>query len=154
MSKINNIEVFFLEYPFPKKINYRYSAGVVENMIVPIIKITDNKGEYGLGEVTHGQFTHKPIIGLVQHFKDLLKGTNIENINQAWENMYGSSVFWNREGIGIGVMGGINIAMYDLLGKKLKQPVYQLLGGINKEKIRIYASNGLFESSNELIKDA
>ena len=154
MSKINNIEVFFLEYPFPKKINYRYSAGVVENMIVPIIKITDNKGEYGLGEVTHGQFTHKPIIGLVKHFKDLLKGTDIENINQAWENMYGSSVFWNREGIGIGVMGGINIAMYDLLGKKLKQPVYQLLGGINKDKIRIYASNGLFESSNELIKDA
>ena len=154
MSKINNIEVFFLEYPFPKKINYRYSAGVVENMIVPIIKITDNKGEYGIGEVTHGQFTHKPIIGLVQHFKDLLMGTDIENINQAWENMYGSSVFWNREGIGIGVMGGINIAMYDLLGKKLKQPVYQLLGGVNKEKIRIYASNGLFESSNELIKDA
>ena len=154
MSKMNNIEVFFLEYPFPKKLNYKYSAGLVENMIVPVIKITDDKGEYGLGEVTHGQFTHKPIIGLVEHFKDLLKGTDIENINQAWENMYGSGVFWNREGIGIGVMGGINIAMYDLLGKKLKLPVYQLLGGVNKDKIRIYASNGLFESSNELIKDA
>ena len=154
MAKIKNIEVFFLEYPFPKKLNYKYSAGLVENMIVPVIKITDDKGEYGLGEVTHGQFTHKPIIGLVEHFKDLLKGTDIENINQAWENMYGSGVFWNREGIGIGVMGGINIAMYDLLGKKLKLPVYQLLGGVNKDKIRIYASNGLFESSNELIKDA
>ena len=73
MSKIKNIEIFFLEYPFPKKLNYKYSAGVVENMIVPVIKVTDNKGEYGLGEVTHGQFTHKPIIGLVEHFKDLLK---------------------------------------------------------------------------------
>ena len=154
MAKIKNIEVFFLEYNFPKKLNYKYSAGVVENMIVPVIKVTDNKGDYGLGEVTHGQFTHKPIIGLVEHFRDLLKETDVENINHAWEKMYGSSVFWNREGIGIGVMGGINIAMYDLLGKKLKQPVYQLLGGINKEKIRIYASNGLFESSNELIKDA
>ena len=145
MAKIKNIEVFFLEYNFPKKLNYKYSAGVVENMIVPVIKVTDNKGDYGLGEVTHGQFTHKPIIGLVEHFRDLLKETDVENINHAWEKMYGSSVFWNREGIGIGVMGGINIAMYDLLGKKLKQPVYQLLGGINKEKIRIYASNGLFE---------
>tara|TARA_Y100001970_G_scaffold291975_1_gene431323 strand:+ start:1566 stop:2744 length:1179 start_codon:yes stop_codon:yes gene_type:complete len=154
MAKIKNIEVFFLEYNFPKKLNYKYSAGVVENMIVPVIKVTDNKGDYGLGEVTHGQFTHKPIIGLVEHFRDLLKETDVENINHAWEKMYGSSVFWNREGIGIGVMGGINIAMYDLLGKKLKQPVYQLLGGINKEKIRIYASNGLFESGNALIKDA
>jgi L-alanine-DL-glutamate epimerase-like enolase superfamily enzyme len=154
MAKIKNIEIFFLEYPFPKKLNYKYSAGVVENMIVPVIKVIDNEGDYGLGEVTHGQFTHKPIIGLIKHFNDLLKGTDIENINQAWENMYGSSVFWNREGIGIGVMGGINIAMYDLLGKKLKQPVYKLLGGVTKEKIRIYASNGLFESSKELIQDA
>jgi len=154
MAKIKNIEIFFLEYPFPKKLNYKYSAGVVENMIVPVIKVIDNEGDYGLGEVTHGQFTHKPIIGLINHFNDLLNGTDIENINQAWENMYGSSVFWNREGIGIGVMGGINIAMYDLLGKKLKQPVYKLLGGVTKEKIRIYASNGLFESSKELIQDA
>ena len=135
MAKIKNIEIFFLEYPFPKKLNYKYSAGLVENMIVPIIKVTDNEDDYGLGEVTHGQFTHKPIIGLVDHFNALLKGTDIENINQAWENMYGSSVFWNREGVGIGVMGGINIAMYDLLGKKLQQPVYKLLGGVTKEKI-------------------
>ena len=154
MATIKKIEIFFLEYPFPKKLNYKYSAGVVENMIVPVIKVTDNENDYGLGEVTHGQFTHKPIIGLVNHFNDLLKGTDIENINQAWENMYGSSVFWNREGVGIGAMGGINIAMYDLLGKKLKQPVYKLLGGVTKEKIRIYASNGLFESSKELIQDA
>ena len=68
--------------------------------------------------------------------------------------MYGSSVFWNREGIGIGVMGGINLAMYDLLGKRMKMPVYKILGGIQKEKIRIYASNGLFDNSKQLLEDA
>ena len=154
MSQINNIEIFFLEYPFPKHLNYKYSGGVVENMIVPIIRVTDSDGEYGIGEVTHGQFTHQPLIGLVKHFNDLLLGSEINNINQAWEKMYGSSLFWNRQGIGIGVMGGINIAMYDLLGKKLKVPVYQLLGGLNKEKIRIYASNGLFDNSDQLLEDA
>ena len=154
MSQINNIEIFFLEYPFPKHLNYKYSGGVVENMIVPVIRVTDSDGEYGIGEVTHGQFTHQPLIGLVKHFNDLLLGLEINNINQAWEKMYGSSLFWNRQGIGIGVMGGINIAMYDLLGKKLKVPVYQLLGGLNKEKIRIYASNGLFDNSNQLLEDA
>ena len=154
MSKIENIEIFFLEYPFPKHLNYQYSGGLVENMIVGVIKITDSDGTYGLGEVTHAQFTHKPIIGLVEHFKNILIGLEIGKINNAWEKMYGSSVFWNREGIAIGVMGGINIAMYDLLGKKLKLPVYQLIGGLVKEKIKIYASNGLFESSEDLIKDA
>ena len=154
MSKIKKIEIFFLEYPFPKKLNYKYSAGVVENMIVPVVKLTDNYNNYGLGEITHGQFTHEPIIGLIKHFSNLLKNSNSENINQAWEKMYGSSVFWNREGIGIGVMGGINLAMYDLLGKRMKMPVYKLLGGIQKEKIRIYASNGLFDNSKQLLEDA
>ena len=50
-------------------------------------------------------------------------------------------------------MGGINIALYDLLGKNLKVPVYQLIGGLNKTKIRIYASNGLFDNKDQLIVD-
>ena len=154
MSKIKKIEIFFLEYPFPKKLNYKYSAGIVENMIVPVVKLTDSNNNYGLGEITHGQFTHEPIIGLIKHFSDLLKNSETENINQAWEKMYGSSVFWNREGIGIGVMGGINIAMYDLLGKRMQIPTYKLLGGVQKEKIRIYASNGLFDNSRQLLEDA
>ncbi len=154
MSKIKNIEVFFLEYPFPKELNYKYSGGLVENMIVAIIKVTDSNNNYGIGEVTHGQFTHQPIIGLTKHFRDMLLGTDTSNINLIWEKMYGSSVFWNREGIGIGVMGGINIALYDLLGKNLKVPVYQLIGGLNKTRIRIYASNGLFDNKDQLIEDA
>ena len=154
MSKIKKIEVFFLEYTFPKKLNYKYSAGIVENMIVPVVKLTDSNNNYGLGEITHGQFTYEPIIGLIKHFSNLLKNSDTENINEAWEKMYGSSVFWNREGIGIGVMGGINLAMYDLLGKRMKMPVYKLLGGVQKEKIRIYASNGLFDNSKQLLEDA
>ena len=154
MSKVKKIVIFFLVYPFPKKLNYKYSAGVVENMIVPVVKLTDSNNNYGLGEITHGQFTHEPIIGLIKHFSDLLKNSETENINQAWEKMYGSSVFWNREGIGIGVMGGINIAMYDLLGKRMQIPTYKLLGGVQKEKIRIYASNGLFDNSRQLLEDA
>ena len=31
-----------MEYPFPKKLNYKYSAGVVDNMIVPVVKLTDS----------------------------------------------------------------------------------------------------------------
>ena len=85
MSNIDNVEVFFLEYPFPQNLNYQYSAGLVENMIVGLIKVTDDEGDYGLGEVTHAQFTHKPIVGLIDHFKDVLRGMDVSNINQAWE---------------------------------------------------------------------
>ena len=58
MSRIKKIEVFFLEYPFPKKLNYKYSAGIVENMIVPVVKLTDGNNNYGLGEITPVSYTH------------------------------------------------------------------------------------------------
>ena len=51
MTRVENIEIFFIEYPFPKNLNYQYSGGLVESMIVGLIKITDSDGEYGLGEV-------------------------------------------------------------------------------------------------------
>ena len=84
MSKIKDIEVFFLEYPFPKKLGYKYSGGLVENMIVAIIKVTDSNDNYGIGEITHGQFTHEPIIGLTKHFH--LKQVRILLSTSAQEN--------------------------------------------------------------------
>lgn len=151
--KVTEVECFFLRYPIPESIRYEYSGGVVENMDIAIIRVTCDTGEYGLGEVTFGQFCSYPVQGLVQHFRNLLIGLSVHNINKAWSLMYGSSIFWNRQGLGIGVMGGINIAMYDLLGKYLDLPVYQLLGGAVRETVGIYASNGLFNDPESLIKD-
>ena len=58
MSKIESVEVFYYRYSFPEDIKYVYSGGVVDNMDLALIKITDENGEYGLGVVTHGQFCY------------------------------------------------------------------------------------------------
>ncbi len=118
------------------------------------VRMITEDGEYGLGEITHGQFCHEPIIGLVQHFDRLLKGRPVADINLLSDLMYQSSIFWNRQGVGIGVMGGIDIALYDVLGKLLDLPVYQLLGGRCRPRTRIYASNGLFDELESLVADA
>ncbi|MAE08903.1 MAG: hypothetical protein CL661_09115 [Bacteroidetes bacterium] len=154
MSKIESVKVFYFRYPFPEHINYVYSGGKVENMDLALIKVTDENGEYGLGEVTHGQFCYEPVVGMVKHFNQLLVGHQISKINRAWEIMYQSSIFWNRQGLGIGVMGGIDIALHDLYAKQIGIPVYQLLGGLTRSHTRIYASNGLFDTYEPLIEDA
>jgi len=148
-----SIKPIFIRYKFPANIKYEYSAGTVDYMDAALIQVTDDAGETGLGEVTHGQFCHEPIVGLVQHFNRLLVGHSVLEMNRTWQLMYGSTVFWNRQGIGIGVMGGIDIALHDLVGKILHLPVYQLLGGLARSKIRVYASNGLFRNPEPLIAD-
>jgi L-alanine-DL-glutamate epimerase-like enolase superfamily enzyme len=151
--RIARIESILLRCPFPDGIRYVYSGGVVENMDVCLIRVTDEDGAYGIGEVTHGQFCYEPILGLVSHFSRVLEGHPAADINRAWDIMYQSSLFWNRQGIGIGVMGGIDIALHDLLGKRLQVPVYQLLGGAARSSVRVYASNGLFGDPDPMIAD-
>lgn len=153
MSRIARIEPVFLRYPFPSHIRYEYSGGVVENMDAALVRVWSEDGSYGLGEITHGQFCYEPVVGLVQHFDRLLRGHPTDAINAAWERMYQSSVFWNRQGIGIGVMGGIDIALHDLLGKARGLPVHKLLGGAVRSRIRLYASNGLFATPEPLVAD-
>ena len=50
-------------------------------------------------------------------------------------------------------MGGINMAMYDLLGKTRGVPVHELLGGAVRSRARVYASNGLFDTPDRLVAD-
>jgi L-alanine-DL-glutamate epimerase-like enolase superfamily enzyme len=152
--KIAKIEPIFLRYRYPAHLSYRFAAGVVENLDAALIRVMADNGEYGLGEVTFGTHTYEPVLGLTAHFKRVLEGFPAREINRAWETMYQESRFWNRYGIGIAVMGGINMAMYDLLGKLLDLPVYQLLGGLVRSRIRVYASNGLFTTAEPLIADA
>ena len=154
MPRISKIEALFLRYSFPDHINYVYSGGVVGNMDVALIRVSTEDGEYGLGEVTHGQFCHDPVIGMVKHFEGILTDHEASEINRAWEMMYQSSVYWNRQGLGIGGMGGIDMALHDLMGKSLGLSVYRLLGGLARSRTRIYASNGLFSESEPLIADA
>ena len=42
------------------------------------MKLTDSNNNYGLGEITHGQFTYEPIKGLIKHFSKLLQNTDSE----------------------------------------------------------------------------
>ena len=82
MAKIVSIDTFYFRYPFPEHINYVYGGGKVENMDLALIKVTDENAEYGLGEVTHGQFCYEPVVGMVKHFNQLLVGHEISKINQ------------------------------------------------------------------------
>jgi L-alanine-DL-glutamate epimerase-like enolase superfamily enzyme len=151
--RIARIEVFFLRYNYPPELRYEFTGGRVEVMDLALVRVTSEAGEYGVGELTFGQFTYEPIVGLVAHFERLLKGHPIAEVTRAWDVMYRASAFWNRAGLGIAVMGAINMAMYDLLGKTRGVPVHELLGGAVREHARIYASSGLFNEPEPLVAD-
>jgi L-alanine-DL-glutamate epimerase-like enolase superfamily enzyme len=151
--KIEAIDVHFIRYTYPLHLRYQFIGGRNTTLDASVVRVIAESGEYGMGELTFGQFSYEPVIGLVEHFERLLKGHPIVEINRAWDVMYRSSAFWNRAGLGIAVMGAINMAIYDLLGKVRGVPVHELLGGKVRERARVYASNGLFDNPEQLVAD-
>ncbi|MDX2306334.1 MAG: mandelate racemase/muconate lactonizing enzyme family protein [Microscillaceae bacterium] len=96
----------------------------------PIIRIDTNQGIYGLGEVRdHGSWRYALFL------KSRLLGKNPCNVELLFK-MIKQFGFHGRQGGGV---SGIEMALWDLAGKAYNVPVYQLLGGKYRDKVRIYA---------------
>jgi L-alanine-DL-glutamate epimerase-like enolase superfamily enzyme len=107
-----------------------------------IIRIeTDSKID-GLGETTLGYFVPEAVPAMVDYFKPVLIGKNPMEITQITQALTDDSIWWARSGAGHSIISGIELALWDLKGKALGLPVYQLLGGKVREKIPVYASGG------------
>lgn len=110
-----------------------------------IIKVHTDEGITGYGEVDSAPSVIKAIIDapvshrLCQGLGQALIGEDPFEIDQLWEKMYFVSTFYGRRGAVVHAMSGINIALYDIVGKAVGKPIYKLLGGAARP-IRAYAS--------------
>ncbi|HEU4451792.1 MAG TPA: enolase C-terminal domain-like protein, partial [Longimicrobium sp.] len=71
-----------------------------------------------------------------------------------WQHMYRRTMAFGRKGIGMVAISAVDIALWDLLGKSAKQPVYRLLGGKTKPRIPVYASRLYSTPLEELASEA
>lgn len=107
-----------------------------------IIRIETDSGVDGLGESTWGYFAPDAVPAIVEYFKPVLIGKDPMDVTLRTREMMDDSVWWARSGAGRSVISGIELALWDLKGKALGVPVYQLLGGKVREKVQVYASGG------------
>jgi len=116
--------------PAQLKITDLRLAVVAANYDYPLIRIDTNQGIYGLGEVRDAGHKENAL-----QFKSMLVGQNPCNIDMLFSAIkpFGN---WGREGGGV---SGIEIALWDLIGKAYGVPCWQFLGGKYRDRVRIYA---------------
>ena len=68
--------------------------------------------------------------------------------------MYRKTMAFGRKGIGMTAISAVDIALWDMLGKATKQPVFRLLGGRTKQTIPVYASRLYSQPLDELAAEA
>ena len=131
-ERIGRVEDAVNTYSRPSelKITDLRLAVVASNYDYPIIRIDTNQGVYGIGEVSDAGHKEDAL-----RFKSFLLGQNPCNVDMIFRAIkhFGN---WGREGGGV---SGIEIALWDLIGKVYGVPCYQFLGGKYRDKVRLYA---------------
>jgi L-rhamnonate dehydratase len=103
-----------------------------------LVEIFTDDGLVGVGNAALSPPVTKQVIDL--YLKPLLVGENPWDVERLWQHMYRRTMAFGRKGIGMVAISALDIALWDLLGKSAKQPVYRLLGGRTKPRIPVYAS--------------
>ena len=116
-----------------------------------LVKIETDEGIYGWGE-GGTSWRELGMAGVTQHFAQFLIGKDPMQIGRIWQEMYRSAYFEGGRVI-TGAMSAIDIALHDIVGKKLEVPVYQLLGGKQRDWVPSFASAG-GQTGEEMIEKA
>jgi D-galactarolactone cycloisomerase len=138
--KIEQVEVVNLHFDYPKGGGFRYAGGTVTSRVTSLVLVSTDGGDTGIGAA----YSHPDLVKLVveRHLGPHLVGRDPTQVEELWELMYGLTRWYGRKGIGISALGGVDIALWDLRGKAVGSPVYELLGAA-RDWAPAYAS-GLF----------
>src|SRR5215510_8107688 len=92
-----------------------------------VLKVETDAGIYGLGE-SGLSGRELAVIGAIKHYREFLIGRDAAKIGALWQEMYRSQYFEGGRVLAAAI-SAIDIALYDIKGKALGVPIYQLLGG-------------------------
>jgi mannonate dehydratase len=106
------------------------------------LKIVTQDGVYGLGDATLNGRELAVASYLSDHVCPLLIGRDARRIEDTWQYLYKGG-YWRRGPVTMAAIGAVDTALWDIKGKSLNAPLYQLLGGASRESILVYGhANG------------
>jgi L-alanine-DL-glutamate epimerase-like enolase superfamily enzyme len=103
-----------------------------------IVLVRTDEGIEGIGSAGVGSGAAAYIIE--QHLRSLMLGRSPFDVELLWEMMFRSTLNYGRKGVVLEAISAVDIALWDIMGKALRQPIYNLLGGKTRDRIRVYAS--------------
>ncbi|MBX0331488.1 mandelate racemase/muconate lactonizing enzyme family protein, partial [Oscillochloris sp. ZM17-4] len=103
-----------------------------------VVKIETDEGIYGLGE-SGLSGRELSVVGALRHFREFLIGKDPMQRGRIWQELYRSQYFEGGRVL-LAAQSAIDIALYDIAGKALGVPVYQLLGGKQRDVIPCFAT--------------
>ena len=122
------------KYPEYRQSRRSFGLNVLGTLVV---EVEASDGTVGFAVTTGGE------IGafiVEKHFARFIEGRAPTDVEVMWDQMYFSSIFYGRKGVVVNALSGVDLAVWDLLGKLRGEPVFQLLGGAVRDEVEFYAT--------------
>src|ERR671917_1277370 len=117
--------------------SYAVKVGIRNQLLV---KVETDEGIFGWGE-SGLSGREKAVMGAIDHYSQFLVGRDPMRIGALWQEMYRSQYFEGGRVL-VAAISAIDIALHDIKGKALGVPVYELLGGKQRDRVPTFASTG------------
>lgn len=117
------------------------------------VLVGTDEGVTGLGETYSGVFVPELAAQLLEAFGEKIVGRDPFAVHEIRGMLTRYASYWGYTGFATNVISAVEIALWDLKGKALGVPVYELLGGARTEEIDLYASGGLDKSLGDLARE-
>jgi galactonate dehydratase len=119
------------------------------------VQVETDEGVTGWGEVTGtGALPNRAVCAVLREVGPFLEGDDPARIEAVWHKLFRTMTYVGTRGLTSCVVSGIDIALWDIRGKALGLPIYQLLGGPVRESIALYTHFPLGETPEEAARNA
>jgi L-alanine-DL-glutamate epimerase-like enolase superfamily enzyme len=133
-----NFRDFWCPTPMDVFEDYDRKAGPGTGVAVTLVRVVADNGLDGWGTIGIASPAFDPMI---EHkLAPIVVGNRVFDVELIWEKLFRATVNMGRKGFVLEAISAIDIALWDLIGKTVEQPLYNLLGGQTRSKIRAYAS--------------
>jgi len=143
--KIIKIEPFILEQKLDQ--TFHFSQWQYDSRKICVVRVTTDEGLYGWGE---GYGPAEILESGIKFFTPFLLDKDPLHVETLWRSMYLNSLDFARRGIMLSALSALDVALWDINGKILNQPISVLLGGRFRESVPVYASGMYFCNGNQL----
>src|SRR6266404_9720184 len=152
--KITEVKTIRLRATIPTEGQVFSRSGVRNSRSTTLVQIETDQGINGLGSCSGNGDLIEVIVGKV--LKPLLVGMDPTQIDEIWDQAYvrGGHKEFGTRGVGVVALSGIDIALWDILGKVRGLPIYQLLGGKCRDTVPVYATALYPEEPSKVAKRA
>lgn len=140
--KITGVEVIPLACPTVAP--FYNAIGKSTQRCCLVVQVYTDEGIVGTGEAAYygGPMVSTATV-IKKEIAPKIIGLDPLNIEYIWKKLFFDAFQHSRSGIFVCALSGVDIAIWDIIGKTLKQPLYKLLGGCRK-RVKVYASGGFY----------